>query len=132
MIDPSHAAASWFLWIGGTAFLVAYAVPLLLWPMRWARWFLWELPERTELAIYLGRCLGALALVLVGACFRAASRPAQHPMVFEIIVGASALLTLVHLWGAIRKTQPWTETVEVLLYAAVTAGAYWVYLRLPG
>jgi hypothetical protein len=32
----------------------------------------------------------------------------------------------VHLWGALRRMQPWTETAEIALYALVTGIALWI------
>jgi len=128
MIDPQHAFASWFLWIGGLAFVVVYGLPLLLAPLGWARLFRWRLPVERDLAVYLGRCLGGVAVAIVVAAFRAAPAPARHPVVLELIAVSCGLLTLVHVWGAVRRTQPWTETAEIALYAVVTAIA--VALRL--
>lgn len=130
MIDPAHPFASWFLWISAVAFLVIYALPLLLAPLTWARLFLWQPPAETDLAVYLGRCLGGVALAIVFVAARAAPQPAAHPLIFELIIGACGLMTLVHVWGAIRKAQPWTETVEIFMYAIVTGLACWLYIRL--
>ena len=132
MIDPHHAFASWFLWLGGLLFLLVYGLPLLLAPLGWARIFCWRLPAERDLAVYLGRCLGGVAIAIVVAAFRAAPAPAGHPLVFELIAVSCGLLTLVHVWGALRRTQPWTETVEIALYAAVTAIAVILRLGLSG
>ncbi len=112
--------ASGFLWVGGCGFLLLFALPLLFAPLRWAKLFQWSLPENTDLTVYLGRCLGAVALVITFLALRAASNPAQHRYVFEIIGLVSGLMTLIHVWGAIRRVQPWTETVEIALYATMT------------
>ena len=127
MIDPLHPFASWFLWIGGAFFLGAYALPLLIVPLHWARWFRWSIPIDDHLSIYLGRCLGGVAVALVWVCFRAAPQPPAHPLAWELLIIASALLTGVHLWGALRRIQPWTETVEIAMYAGLTAMAAWLY-----
>ena len=120
-----------FLYGAGVLFLVVFAMPLLLSPLRWARIFQWELPEDTRLAAYFGRCLGAVAVALVFGCLRAARDPANHPLIFEILSLTGALLLLVHIWGAIRRQQPWTETAEIALYAVATGLAIWIRCTLP-
>ena len=126
MVDPEHLFASVFLWGAGAAFLVVFALPLFLIPMRWARAFQWELPEHTDLAVYLGRCLGGVAIAIVVCCFRAAPEPAAHPVLFELLAVACGLLTAVHIRGAVEGRQPWTETAEIALYGVLTAVALWL------
>ncbi len=130
MIDTAHLVASWFLWLGGLTFLVAYGLPLLLAPLQWARVLRWKLPQERDLAVYLGRCLGSVIVAIVLVVWRAAPRPASHPLVFELIIASGALMVGVHAWGAIRRVQPSTETVEIGLYVAVTAFAAWLYAGL--
>lgn len=129
-VDPEHLWASLFLWGAGGAFLVIYALPLLLVPMRWAKAFLWFEPENTDLPIYLGRCLGAVAVAIVLCCFRAAPAPASHPILFELLAIVGALLTVVHIVGGVQGKQPWTETAEIAMYALLTAIAVAIRLTL--
>jgi len=126
MIDPERPLASWFLLISGIGFLVVYALPLLFVPLRWARAFRWELPERTHLAIYLGRCLGGVALAVVIFVFRAVPDPRSSRLLFELIALMTGILALVHVWGAIRRIQPWTEHAEIALYAILAALSAWI------
>jgi len=123
VVDPEHLFASVFLWGAGVAFLLVFALPLFFVPMRWARVFQWQLPEHTDLAVYLGRCLGGVALAIVVCCFRAAPDPTAHPLLFELLTLACALMTFVHIRGAIEGRQPWTETAEIALYGVMTAVA---------
>ena len=49
------------------------------------------------------------------------------------IEGASVagfLLGAVHIWGALRREQPWTETAEIPLYVGLGALALWIRLQL--
>ena len=130
MIDPTHPAASLFLWLGGAGFLLVFALPLLLAPLRWARLFRWDLPEQTDLTVYFGRCVGGLALALLYFVFRAAPAPADHPDTMLHVALACALMVVVHAWGALRRAQPWTEDAEILLYAALAALAFWLHAGL--
>jgi hypothetical protein len=126
MIDASAPAASWFLWIAPWAFVIVYALPLLLMPFRWARVFGWRVDESDDLARYFGRCVGALALALCYLAVRAAPRAHEHALVFDGIAAAGALLALVHVWGALERRQPFLETLEIGLYVALTAVALWL------
>jgi hypothetical protein len=124
MVDTNAPAASWFLWVTAAFFLVCFALPLLFAPIAWARAFLWKSPSQDPLTLYFGRCLGAVALAIVGCCFRAAPRASTHPILFELLGAAGVLLALVHAWGALKRQQPWTETVEIALYGGAAAAAF--------
>ncbi len=126
MISPTHPAASWFLLASGTGFLVVYAVPLALFPLRWARWFRWKVPVETDLAVYLGRCVGVLAIAIIAVAFRAVPQPERFPALFELIAWVGGLMTVLHAYGAVRRVQPWTETAEIALYAPLAIAAAWL------
>ena len=120
LIDPHHPLASWFLLASGLSFLGAYALPLLLCPLRWGRWLRWTLPAgSTDLTVYLGRCVGGLALAVIVATLRAVSDPAAHRDVFDLIGCIGAIMVGIHVYGALRRVQPWTETAEIGLYACL-------------
>jgi hypothetical protein len=121
---------STFLYVTAAVFLVAIVLPLLFAPLAWARVFRWTLPERTDLAVYFGRCLGAAALALLYGMFRAARDPALQPLVFELAAIVAGTLCVVHIVGFLRKQQPWTETAEIPIYAALALFSAWVRSRL--
>lgn len=133
MVSSSSPIASWFLWIAGVVFLGAYALPLLIVPLRWARLFRWRVPPEGErdLTVYLARSLGGVVAALVAIVFRAAPDAASHRLVLEMVIAATSVAALVHVWGALRRSQPWTETVEIVLFGAVAAGALWIHGRVP-
>ena len=126
MISTAHPTASWFLLLASVFFLLLFAVPIFVAPLRWARVLKWSLPKDTDLTVYFGRCIGAAALAIVYVVFRAAPAPENHPLVFELIIVTGALMTVVHVWGAFRRAQPWTEDAEIIMYAGITALAWWV------
>lgn len=130
MIDANHPAASWFLLVTAVFFAIIFALPLLFVPMRWARAFTWEVPkgEGLDLAIYLGRCLGAVAVAIVALVIGAVPDPQGNLWVFRLLIAAGVLLALVHVWGAVRKAQPKIETYEIFLYSGVAVAA-WLFLR---
>lgn len=99
--------------------LLVFGLPMLLWPLRWAGAFGWEIPANPDLAIYFGRCLASAVCVLGFMAFRAASRPAVQSFYFDIMLGLIALMIGVHAYGALLGIQPISETIEI---------AYWVLL----
>lgn len=131
MIDPNHAATSWFIWIVGLAFFFGSALPLLFVPLRWGKAFGWKPAPDDPFVVYLGRCLGGAAVALSLAAFRAAPRPAAHRETVEILLVAAALLFLVHVWGALRRVQPWQENLETLMYLGIVAYGTYLYVKLP-
>jgi hypothetical protein len=120
MIDPAHPAISLFLWLMTAGFLVVFALPLFLAPLAWARVFRWRVPEDTDLVVYFGRCVGGLALALAVGWIQAAMAPAAHRIVFEINIAGGGAMTIVHVWGAVLRRQPWTEDAEILMYGGLT------------
>jgi hypothetical protein len=123
MATKASRKSSAFLLGAGSTGLVAFAMPLLLSPLHWARAFRWRVPDDTDLTVYLGRSLGAMAVAVSVGALRAARRPEEHRIIFEVGVLTGALLAAVHLWGALLRRQPWTETAEIAFWSAVAAGA---------
>jgi hypothetical protein len=122
MIDPNAVAASWFLWILGASFLVAFAVPLLVMPLRWARLFGWT-ARREPLTLYFGRCLGGVAIANCVISMRLAPSISAHPVWLEFIAVSGAGLAIAHVVGAVEGEQPWIETAEIVLFAGAEAAA---------
>lgn len=129
MRTNNNRRSSLFLLAAGTVGLLFFALPLLLSPLRWARRLRWRVPDDSDLTVYLGRSLGALATAVSVSGLVAAREPRRHRIVFPMTAVAGTLLTGVHAWGAIQKKQPWTETAEILFWGAVTAGAIAAYPR---
>ena len=111
--------------------LGAIALPLFLSPLKWAKRLRWQVPEDTDLTVYLGRSLGAVAVALSLGGLWAARDPWRHRVVFRIAAVAAALLAGVHVRGAIEGKQPWTETAEIPLWVAMAIGAVACYPEEP-
>jgi hypothetical protein len=126
MISATHPAASWFLLASGAGFLLLYGLPLTFFPLRWARWFRWILPGESALTVYFGRCVGVLAVAIIIVSLGAVPHPERFPVLFELIAWIGALMTALHVYGAIRRVQPWTETAEIALYAVLAVLAAWL------
>lgn len=129
MRTNSNRRSSLFLLAAGSIGLLVFALPLLLSPLSWAERLRWRVPEDSDLTVYLGRSLGAVATALSVGGLLAARDPRRHRIVFTMAAVAGFLLSGVHLWGAIQKKQPWTETAEIPFWAAVAAGAAASYPR---
>jgi hypothetical protein len=110
-----------FLVVAGVAMLTAYGLPLLLVPMSWARVFHWELPQPQNLTIMLGRSLGVLITILAIFAFKAAQTPEAKPFYFDLMLWTFGGMILIHIYGAMRKTQPLLETLEIILWLFLSA-----------
>jgi hypothetical protein len=98
-------------------FLPIFAVPLLLHPYAWARRFGWKDEVETDVGLYFGRCLGAVAVALMGGALAASREPREHRSLFTVLEVAGWLLSAVHLRGMIERRQPPIENAEVVGYA---------------
>lgn len=127
MISTDNPLAGWFLLLTGGGFFLFYALPLLLVPLRWARVFRWEVGAAApNLTLYFGRCLGAVAVAITLMMLRAAADPRGHRIVLELTAAVAGLMTGLHIYGAVRRVQPWTEDAEILLYGAVLVLSLWL------
>jgi hypothetical protein len=105
------------------AIQMAFAVSLLTDPYRWAEGFRWKPEPRTDVGLYFGRCLGAVALGYALEGVRAAHDPAGHAGWYRATEAAAWTLAVVHVRGALEGRQPVTETVEIPGWAAMAIGA---------
>lgn len=108
------------LWLCIATTLV-FALPIFCVPLWWARWMGWRIPLETHLAIYFGRCLGAFILIVEALMLRAALTGEAMNVVFEMLAAVAVLMIAVHLYGAIRRIQPLSETLEIGFYSGMLA-----------
>ena len=100
-----------------------FALPLLLDPYRWARAFGWREEPETDVGLYFGRCLGALATASCLQAARAARDPARHRTYYEYMESVGWLLAAVHVRGLLERRQPPIEHAEIFGYAAFAIAA---------
>ena len=105
-----------YLYVLSIGMLIGFGLPLLFVPLYWARLFRWEIPQQAELTAFLGRSLGVFICVVAVFAFRAANLPAVQPFFFDMLFWTLIGSILLHLYGAISKAQPITETVEILVW----------------
>lgn len=119
MIGLWSAHAQTYLLVLSIATTLVFALPIFLVPLLWARVMQWKLPEHTDLAVYFGRCLGAFILIVEGLMLRAALTAEALVTTFEVLAAVAVLMVVVHIYGALRRIQPWTETLETGFYAGM-------------
>ena len=119
MIGSLSEFSGTYLQALGLGSIVLLGVPLVVAPLSWARVLRWPLPAETRLAVYLGRCLGSVICVLSVFAFVAAATPAVQPFFFQIVLANVVLMVAVHTWGAARKIQPMSESLETFAWLAI-------------
>lgn len=97
----------------------AFALPIFLAPLTWARWFGWRIPEHTHLAIYFGRCLGAFIVIVELLMLRAGLTGEGLVFTFQVLLAVAGFMIVVHIWGAVQRIQPLSETLEIGMYAGL-------------
>jgi hypothetical protein len=113
MIGIWSAHAQTFMLVFAILALFAFVIPMIFAPMFWARMLLWNIPQDTDLAVYSLRSLGSLGLAALLVTLRAAITGEGIVFVYQLFIPFFVLMVLVHLYGAIRKIQPITETLEI-------------------
>lgn len=101
----------------------AFAIPLLLDPYGWARRFGWRKEPETDVGLYFGRCLGAIATAACLQGVRAARDPERHTSYFEFSEAAAWLLAAVHVRGLVERRQPPIEHAEIIGWSAMALAA---------
>jgi hypothetical protein len=109
-----------YLIIVGVVTLATFGLPLVLVPMSWARVFRWEVPQPRNLVVFLGRSLGVFISIVAIFAFKVALTPTAKPFFFDLMLWIFGGMLLLHGYGAIRKTQPITETLEILLWVVLS------------
>jgi nitrate reductase gamma subunit len=113
-----------FLYAVAALFIPLFAVPLFVDPLWWADRFGWDTSGSDDVAVYFGRCLGAVALAIGVVALRAARAPAENRWLFDLLALAGLLLAVVHLRGAIEDSQPLVEHLETAMYAGFALAAW--------
>jgi hypothetical protein len=112
MIGVWSAHAQTFMLVFVILAMLLFVLPMIFAPLFWARMLQWNIPDDTDLAVYSLRSLGSLGLAVLLVTFRAATTGEGLVFVYELFIPFFALMVLVHIYGAIRKIQPITETLE--------------------
>ena len=116
MLGLWSAHAADFLLILTLATTLVFALPIFLVPLTWARLMAWQIPQQTDLAVYFGRCLGAFILILEALMLRAALTGEAMHTAFELLAATATMMIVVHVYGALMRIQPLSETLEIGFY----------------
>ena len=116
MMGLWSANAADFLLILTLATTLVFALPIFLVPLTWARLMAWQIPQQTDLAVYFGRCLGAFILILEALMLRAALTGEAMHTAFELLAATASMMIVVHVYGALKRIQPLSETLEIGFY----------------
>lgn len=100
-----------------------FAIPLFVDPYRWARAFGWREEPETDVGVYFGRCLGAMATAACIQAVRAARDPERHRAYYEFSEAAGWLLAAAHVRGLLERRQPPIEHAEIAGWAAMAIAA---------
>ncbi|MDN5874472.1 MAG: hypothetical protein L0H29_08850 [Sinobacteraceae bacterium] len=125
-IGMGGAHAGTFLQVVGVVMILAL-LPMALWPLQWARVVGWKIPADNHLAIYYGRCLGAVASATGAFAIVASAHAATTAFYFPFLLTLWVLMVLAHAWGGLRRIQPLSETCEIVFWGglAVLTLAFW-------
>jgi hypothetical protein len=116
-IWAEHAAQ--YLLVLAIVTTLVFALPIFAVPLTWSRLMLWKVPEDTDLAVYFGRCLGAFILIIEAMMFRAALTGEAIHVTFELLAAVAVMMIVVHVYGAFKRIQPITETLEIGFYVGL-------------
>ena len=119
MIGAWSAHAQTFLLVASILSALGLSLPIFLVPLAWARRFGWTIPGHTDLAVYFGRSLGALAVTINLLTLRAALTGEALVPAFEVTLVVSLLMVVVHVYGALGRVQPVSETLEIGFWVAI-------------
>jgi hypothetical protein len=119
MLGLWNAHAQTYLLVVVATTTPAFALPIFLVPLRWARVLGWRVPEHTDLAVYFGRCLGAFVLIIEALMLRAGLTGEGLLYAYQVIAAVAAMMVLVHIWGALQRIQPLLETLEIGMYGGL-------------
>jgi hypothetical protein len=119
MMGIWQSYAGIYLYAAGITMLAGAGIPMLVVPMTWARWLRWEIPQAGRLATFLGRSLGITICAVAAYAIKAAGAPAAQPFFFEFLLWLLIAMLGVHIYGAIARAQPRTETAEIGLWVAL-------------
>jgi hypothetical protein len=98
-------------------------VHLFVDPYGWARAFGWRSEPETDVGLYFGRCLGALALAASLQGARATLDPERHRSYYPFAEAAGWLLAAAHVRGFLEKRQPVIEHVEIVVWMGMAIAA---------
>lgn len=120
MIGIWNSYADIYLLVAGVSMLLVFGIPLIFVPVRWAKVLRWDVSQVGDLTLFLARSMGVMITILALYAFKVSQTPAAMPFYFQLMLWTFGGMIILHIYGAIRKTQPITETLEIALWIMLT------------
>ena len=119
MIGLWQAYSTIYLYVVAVGTLLLFGGPLLLWPLKWAKVLGWQIPDHTHLTVYFGRCLGGVICAMGIFAFVAVGSVVTQRFFVQLIMANFSAMIVIHVYGAVKRIQPISETYEIV---------YWVLM----
>ncbi|MBI4854158.1 MAG: hypothetical protein HY819_20365 [Acidobacteria bacterium] len=119
MIGIWGSYSTTYLYIITIGTIVFFGLPMLISPIHWARVLGWDIADKPDLAVYFGRCLGAVICVLGIFGLKASRNPLLKQYFFDLLIYNFILMFFVHIYGWLKKIQPIAETLEIIYWAGL-------------
>jgi cobalamin biosynthesis protein CobD/CbiB len=127
MLGLLHKYSSQYLYVLAIGTILFFGTPLLITPIRWAKLMKWEIPTSTDLTVYFGRCLGGVICVMACFAILATNSILTQQYFFNFIISTFTVMTFIHIYGWIKKIQPFTETLEIFYWIALIVSSLLFY-----
>jgi len=119
MIGLWEEYATQYMYVVAIGTFLLFGLPILFWPMRWAKLLRWKLPEHAHLTVYFGRCLGGIICSMAVFAFLAVEDEKTLKFFYQFILVNFFVMILIHIYGAIKKIQPLAETLEIIYWCGL-------------
>ena len=119
MIGAWSEYAIAYMYVIAIGTFLLFGLPMVIWPLRWAKIFQWRIPVETHLTIYFGRCLGGVICVLAAFAIVSTGNIVILSFFYKLILCNFLAMILIHVYGAIKKIQPLPETLEIIYWCVL-------------
>lgn len=119
MIGIWEIYSTQYLYVIALGTLAIFGLPMLLSPIKWAKILGWEIPTKTDLAVYFGRCLGGVICVMAVFAIKAVENKITTKYYFDFILCNFVMMVFIHIYGWIKQIQPISETLEILYWSGM-------------
>lgn len=119
MIGIWEIYSTQYLYVIALGTLAIFGLPMLFSPIKWATILGWEIPTKTDLAVYFGRCLGGVICVMAVFAIKAVENKITTQYYFDFILCNFVMMVFIHIYGWIKQIQPISETLEILYWSGM-------------
>jgi len=106
---------------------LVFLLPFIFVPATWCRLWRWSVPADWDALRYFVRCLGCLGLAFDGmGVYAALYRPSLLIAYIAPLAAFCAMMVVLHVYGWLKRQQPWTETAEIPMWIGLTVACLMV------